>query len=66
MLLQRKNQERNSDENLANKSSARKVLEPLGQILTDYRDNKLEMDTNIDVLFLNFYWISPGTIYLHS
>lgn len=55
MLLQRNNQEKNSDDNLANKSSARKLLEPLGQILTDYWDNNSEMEKNIDVLLPKFY-----------
>lgn len=46
---------KNGDDNLANKSSARKLLEPLGQILTDYWDNNSEMDMNIDVFLLKFY-----------
>lgn len=56
---------KNDDDNLASKSSVRKLLGPLGQILTDYWDNNSEMDMNIVVLLLKFYWISTGTIYLH-
>lgn len=54
---------KNSDDNLANKSSARKLAE--GQILTDYWDNNSEMDVNIDVLLAEFYSVSTGTVYLH-
>lgn len=54
---------KNGYDDLANKSSARKLLEQ--QILTDYWDNNSEMDVNVDVLLLKFNSISTLIVYLH-